>query len=289
VSVDRYAAALSAAGDRAFAGRPASTSEIERYLDGLHLEDLALACACIDGDEQAWQQVIVQCRPALRRAADALDATGEARDLAESIYGELYGTSDEDGRRRSLFTYFHGRSSLTTWLRAVLAQRFVDRLRATKREAALPDDDSIGSLGSAVLPAAPERDEYVVAMQAALQTALAELDGRDRLRLACYYAQGLTLAEIGRLLREHEATVSRQLARTRRNLRSTVERHLKEHARLTDEAIAECCASLAADAGPLDLRQLFGPDMFENARPGDPAHGVRKKPDSTRSKREQIV
>ena len=34
------------------------------------------------------------------------------------------------GERQSLFRYFHGRSSLTTWLRAVLAQRHVDRLRS---------------------------------------------------------------------------------------------------------------------------------------------------------------
>ena len=39
--------------------------------------------------------------------------------------------------------------------------------------------------------------------------ALGRLPARDRLRLACYYAQGLTLAQIGRTLREHEATTSK--------------------------------------------------------------------------------
>ena len=34
--------------------------------------------------------------------------------------------SDDRGERRSLFRYFQGRSSLATWLRAVLAQRYVD-------------------------------------------------------------------------------------------------------------------------------------------------------------------
>ena len=37
---------------------------------------------------------------------------------------------------------------------------------------------------------------------------------RDRLRLAYYYVEELTLAEIGKLLGEHEATVSRKLERT---------------------------------------------------------------------------
>ena len=48
-------------------------------------------------------------------------------------------------------------------------------------------------------------------MRAVLAAAIAALAPRDRLRLACYYAQEMTLAQIGRLTREHEATVSRQL------------------------------------------------------------------------------
>ena len=94
-------------------------------LDKLHLEDLALACGCAVGDEGAWEHFIREQRPTLYRAADALDPGGGARELADSIYGELF--------ERSLFRYFHGRSSLATWLRAVLAQRHVDRLRAGRR------------------------------------------------------------------------------------------------------------------------------------------------------------
>src|ERR1700719_1299596 len=40
--------------------------------------------------------------------------------------------------------------------------------------------------------------------------------------LSCYYVDQLTLAEIGRMLREHESTVSRQLERLRRALRESV-------------------------------------------------------------------
>jgi hypothetical protein len=44
--------------------------------------------------------------------------------------------------------------------------------------------------------------------------------------LACYYVDQLTLAEIGRTLREHESTVSRQLDRIRRQLREAVTKSL---------------------------------------------------------------
>ena len=57
-------------------------------------------------------------------------------------------------------------------------------------------------------------------------------------------------------MQEHEATVSRQLARTRRAIREDVERWL-ESAGLSRPQIAECFASLAADPGPLDLKPLL--------------------------------
>ena len=95
-------------------------------------------------------------------------------------------------------------------------------------------------------------------MQRALGAALSRLDSRDRLRLGCYYVQELTLADTGRLLKEHEATVSRQLARTRRAIRADVERQLREDAGLTDAEMAQCLEAASDDAGPLDLKEMLG-------------------------------
>jgi hypothetical protein len=97
-------------------------------------------------------------------------------------------------------------------------------------------------------------------MCAALERAVATLAARDRLRLACYYAQELTLAETGRILGEHEATASRQLARTRKLIRDEVQRQLKVEQGLTDAEIAHCFESVADDAGTLDLRSLLSID-----------------------------
>jgi hypothetical protein len=66
----------------------------------------------------------------------------------------------------------------------------------------------------------------------------------------------LTLAETGRVLKEHEATVSRQLARTRRTIRKNVERRLGE-AGLSDAQIARCFATASQDAGPIDLDRML--------------------------------
>ena len=228
-------------------------------MSGSHAGDLELARRCAAGDEPAWERFILEYRPLLYRAADALDPSGGARDLADSLYADLYGMPEEGHERQSLFRYFQGRSSLATWLRAVLSQRYIDRLRAGKRLDPLPDDDSIPvrSEGSGSQSPDPARSHHVGLLRHALARAVDRLDARDRLRLGCYYVQELTLAETGRLLKEHEATVSRQLARMRRAIREDVERQLREEHRLSDVQISECFELASEDAGPLDLRQML--------------------------------
>lgn len=258
LSIDRFGAALDASASRAFAAGTSSPGEVERYLRALHLEDLALACACADGDEAAWEHFILEQRPHLYRAAAAIDPSGGARDLADSLYAELFGLRERGGERQSLFRYFHGRSSLGTWLRAILAQRHVDRLRTDRRVEELPDEESAAALPAPRRTIDPDRERHLALMQAVLEQAVAGLTPRDRLRLACYYAQDMTLADTGRLLGEHEATSSRHLARTRKMLRDEVTRTLQVEHRLSDAEIADCFAGVSEDAGPLDLDRLLG-------------------------------
>lgn len=257
-------------------GRPGATgysrshrmaADLKGQAPPLHPEDLALAQACARGEDAAWDRFVLEYRPILYRAADAIDRTGTARELADALYAELYGLKDRDGERQSLFRYFHGRSSLATWLRAILAQRYVDRIRATRRLQELPDEETQlrqGAGGQAnpisAGPTATDLDasRFAAAMQDALRCTIAALEPRDRLRLGCYYAQGMTLAQIGKLTRESEATVSRQLARTRRSIKDEVERSLREEHRFDDREVAECLASVLEDAGELDLAALLG-------------------------------
>jgi RNA polymerase sigma-70 factor, ECF subfamily len=224
-------------------------------VNATHEEDLQLARQCAAGDEAAWDRFVRDYRPILYRAADALDPAGGARDIADALYAELYGVRERDGERQSLFRYFHGRSSLATWLRAVLAQRFVDRHRAEQRLRPLPPERE-----DAAAPGAdpdPERARFLSLVQQALSRAIGRLGDRDRLRLGCYYVQDLTLAETGRVLQEHEATASRQLARTRRDLRAEVERALRDDAGLSPEQVARCLELAAEDPGTLDLTETL--------------------------------
>lgn len=253
-----FVRALDASVHKAFAGQEPEADTRDAYLRGLHLQDLALACACACGHERAWEYFIATHRAALYRAADAIARDGGGRDLADSLYADLFGLVTRDGTRQSLFRYFHGRSSLATWLRAVLSQRYVDRLRASRRTGPIPDDESPGALTSQPVSPEPDRARFVAAMRAALAAALLCLSSPDRLRIACYYAQRMTLAQIGRLLGEHESTVSRHLDRTRGVLRREIERQLTEVQHLAADEVHACFRSLADDAGPLDLEALLG-------------------------------
>ena len=257
VTREAFAAALERSVTRAFATLPEAPA-IEKYLDALHVEDLALACGCADGHGPAWDHFVLEFRPVLYRAADALDPSGGAREAADSLYGELFGLTTQDGERRSHLRYFHGRSSLATWLRAVLSQRYVDRVRAVRRMDPLPADESPDALPAPPGSADSARHRAVAVMRRVMISVVAALPPRDRLRLSCYYAQSLTLAEIGRMLGEHEATVSRHLTRVRKDIRTAVERQLRETEQMGDAQIAECFASVVEDPGSLDIADLVG-------------------------------
>jgi RNA polymerase sigma factor (sigma-70 family) len=218
---------------------------------------VALARACEAGDEAAWERFVREYRPVLHRAADAIDPSGGARETADALFGELYG--------RKLFKYFHGRSRLSTWLRAVLAQRYVDRIRDLRKTEPLPREDAEWPLASTAATNA-DHDRFVSAVRCALANAIGGLEARDRLRLRCYYIEGMKLAAIGRLLNEHEATASRNLDRTRHDLRSIVERHLMNAGGYDARTLAECFDSVMSDAGEIDINELMGAD--DRARSG---------------------
>ncbi len=261
VSKDVFAESLRRSAEKRFAGAEPDVGSLESYLRSLHLEDLALACACGEGKEDAWEFFIAHFRQDLRNAASAMlrgsGRADEARaeELADSLYSELYGVrSGASGRRKSLFEYFHGRSKLSTWLRAVLAQKQVDLFRTGAKTVSL-DAEIEGEAPRQLAdrtepaPADPHRQKYLARVENALSTALAALTPRERMILACYYVDQVTLAEIGRMLREHESTISRQLERIRRALRKTVTHELGRDAPASNGRPAES----ALDAAQVQL------------------------------------
>lgn len=233
--------------------------EIESFLDSLHVKDLALASACLEGRDEAWRFLIGELRPDAERFARAIvrDAA-RAAELVDSLWADLYGLRERDGARDCPLLYYHGRSSLKSWLQVVIVRREADYWRDSHPTVPL-DDATEAHEGRNGTPAPlldPDRTGLVAALSIALGATLGALEPRDRLRLSYYYLQDLTLAECGALLGEHESTVSRNLARLRGQIRDSVERALKRIHRLSEDQIGRCF-EYAVEDWPFDLGRVL--------------------------------
>jgi RNA polymerase sigma-70 factor (ECF subfamily) len=199
----------------------ASESEARIFLQTLRVEDLALARACVAGDNSAWEIFLTRYREKLYHAALRIAREDSAaRDLADSLYAELYGTSTRDGVRVSKLASYTGRGSLEGWLRTVLAQEFVNRYRRAKRLVSLDAEIEDGVQFAATEPEAVSSVDS--RLESCTDAALASLSSEDRLVLAAYYLDGRTLAEVARMLGVHESTISRKVEKLAKSVRKKI-------------------------------------------------------------------
>jgi RNA polymerase sigma-70 factor (ECF subfamily) len=192
-----------------------------QVLAGLHWDDLLLARACSRGYETAWNQFLSLYRTKLYSAALAITKDDSlARELADSLYADLFGTGVRaDGRRISKLESYMGRGSLEGWLRTVLAQSYVNRFRSQRKFVHFDETMERSAMAGTDEPDC-EAEQAQVAR--ATDAALAGLSSGERFLLAAYYLDGRTLAEIGRMLALHESTVSRRLEKVTATLRKRI-------------------------------------------------------------------
>ncbi|MGA2101339.1 MAG: sigma-70 family RNA polymerase sigma factor [Candidatus Sulfotelmatobacter sp.] len=203
------------------ASSAASESELRTFFLNLRIDELALARACAAGSNSAWEVFMTRYREKLYLSALRIAREDSAaRDLADTLYADLYGTTTRDGRRVSKLTSYTGRGSLEGWLRTVLSQEYVNRYRRTKRLVSLDEESEEGVQFRAPDPAPVAPTDNRLAQ--ATDEALAYLSGEDRTILSAYYLDGRTLAEIARMLGVHESTISRKLDKLARSLRKQI-------------------------------------------------------------------
>ena len=252
-----FQAALSRSFARRFDGADPAEAAAIQFIDSLHVEDLALAAACIAGSHEAWQFFIKEFRPIADAIARSIMTDPvRARDAVDSLWADLYGLRDGAAERKCPLLHYHGRSSLKAWLRVVIARREVDEWRAARPTESLDAAHGCSIDGVADHNGDPDRARLIGALSKALHHAIAALQPRDRLRLSYYYVQELTLAEAAALLGEHESTMSRALARSRVEIREAVERELKQGDGLSDDQISRCF-EYAVEDWPFDLGRVL--------------------------------
>jgi RNA polymerase sigma-70 factor, ECF subfamily len=196
-------------------------SEVRTLFISLRVEELALSRACAAGNNSAWEIFLTRYREKLYLAALGIAREDSAaRDLADTLYADLYGTTAREGQRVSKLASYTGRGSLEGWLRTVLSQEYVNRYRRTKRLVSLDEESEEGAQFRAPDPEPVTSADPRLAL--ATDEALAFLSGEDRTILSAYYLDERTLAEIARMLGVHESTISRKLDKLTRSLRKQI-------------------------------------------------------------------
>jgi RNA polymerase sigma-70 factor, ECF subfamily len=199
----------------------ASPNELRTFFLSLRVDELALARACASVNNSAWEIFLTRFREKLYLSALRIAREDSAaRDLADTLYADLYGTTTRDGRRVSKLASYTGRGSLEGWLRTVLAQEYVNRYRRTKRLVSLDEESEEGVQFQAPQPEPQRVADHRLAQ--ATDEVLAQLSAEDRTVLSAYYLDGRTLADIARLMGVHESTISRKLDKLAKSLRKQI-------------------------------------------------------------------
>lgn len=246
----------------------ASAREISDLYASLRVEELALARACAAGQERAWELFMARYREKLYDiAAFIAKESSAARELADSLYADLYGTTTRYGQRVSKLASYTGRGSLEGWLRTVLAQEFVNRFRRQRSLVSLDEESEDGAQFAAADPEPATAVDPRV--EAATDEALSRLGAEECFILASYYLDGHTLVEIARTLAVHESTISRKLDKLAKSLRKQI------LATLERKGMSRRQAEEALEVDVRDLRlnirgrvaQETGPQTFSDKKP----------------------
>jgi RNA polymerase sigma-70 factor, ECF subfamily len=266
LSIQQFAAILTEVAAKYLPPGASAQQVADLYLS-LRVEELALARACAAGQEHAWEVFMTRYREKLYDIAGYIAKESSAgRELADSLYADLYGTTSRDGQRVSKLASYTGRGSLEGWLRTVMAQEFVNRYRRQRRLVSLEEDNEDGKEFAAKDP------EPAIAVDSRLEAAtdevLSALPAEDRFILASYYLDNRTLAEIARVLAVHESTISRKLDKLVKSVRKKIVLGLER------KGMSHRQAEEALQADVRDLQLNIRDHLVQE--PGPPAFSDKK-------------
>lgn len=249
LSLTQFSAILQNVVSRTEGMSGSSAQQIGTFLSSLKLDELALAHGCAAGNQHAWDVFLTKYRESIYQSARSItrnETTG--RELADSLYAELYGLGPAEDRRSKLSLY-SGRGSLAGWLRMVLAQSYINQIRAGKRLVSIEEEEEEHGRQFPAASVEPARTPDSRIKDAA-DEALTNLSAEERFLLSSYFLDGRRLAEIGRTLGVHESTISRKmeklLAEVRKRIRKGLERRGMSR-RQADEALETDVRDLELD------------------------------------------
>jgi RNA polymerase sigma factor (sigma-70 family) len=192
--------------------RAAESASWQHFLENLYPLDWYLACACLQGNPKAWEQLFAaragrsDCLllDALRGRAARLYPRNEERQesAVNEFWGHLYIATTPEGV--PVLGRYDGLRPLVPWLIRVFQNWHISQLRRHSGVQALPEDDL-------ALPL-PEDHEarWHDAFCQATRDCLSLLKDKELLILGLRLRYRMSQREVANLLEMHEGTVSRR-------------------------------------------------------------------------------
>lgn len=206
--------------------RLAESSDPQRGLAELHIEDLYLAWALSKGDKAAFTRFERDFVALL--ATQIKGAQAEAGELEQLVRTRLFVTM---GGQPPRITQYSGRGPLGGWLRMVATRCLLDLQRGRASERLPRELDSPG------LATDPELDylklRYAGDFKQVLEAAMAKLDARKVTLLKLSFIEQLSTAAIGVMYAVSSRTVQRWLAELREELLQNTREGLKSRLALS--------------------------------------------------------
>ncbi len=188
--------------------------------------DVALARACIDGEQSAWQRLVETHETTVYYAIrNALRSRG--RHAPEHLLTELQAevffrvVRDDFARLRR----YGGRSSLKHWLKVVASNFVIDYLRKRRPNVSLDDPDA-EALSRSLRSSHPAPDQSLVRgeAKAVLAELLEELKPADRRFVELFYEQELSFDAVAEAMNTSVGAIYSRKNRVTAKLTSLLKR-----------------------------------------------------------------
>ncbi|WAS97261.1 sigma-70 family RNA polymerase sigma factor [Nannocystis punicea] len=218
------------------AGRLPGEGDGVAALEAMAIEDLYLACACVQGDRRAiaaftdrFVRVSVTAASRSRRDGPAAD------DMVQLVLEKLLAPR---GSLPPRLAEFSGQGGLRAWVRVTVVRAGIDLERTQARRIVADTGEPAENLEELATTTDPELDylkrHYRDEFRQAFAAALADLDPRSRNALRHHLVDRLSIDQIGALHGVHRATAARWISRSREELLAGTREQLRRRLQLSE-------------------------------------------------------
>jgi RNA polymerase sigma-70 factor, ECF subfamily len=214
-------------------------------VSALPLEDLYLACACVEGCAAAVTIFAARYRGTIRDSIGGIIPGAESEDVREQLIQALLVGSPMGPPKIATYS---GRAALERWLAVAARRAALMWLRQNQTEMRVRRASAADSVGgnNGNLETTYIKERYRGEFERALSEALARLPERQRVLLRLYMVNGVTVERIATMFKVGKATVSRWMAAARSALLDDIKETLRKRLGTSSDELASLARMVAS-------------------------------------------